>query len=255
VTDLFKSFVKGFSTSFIFFVGICLWDGNYNNVTVVVSASAFFGSLWALIRLEATSYDSGKDLTSLAKKSNKSTSFPQPIKDAVVSNPVISSDSNKNSSITNSVNCWECRGKGYLRGTSMHGSVITRACFNCSRTGKVTHADFVKYKNKGREAELKREARLGHKVELQRKAAIKLKEEAQRKVTIARVNNNINIYKVGVNFLGNSRRNRTTWCHGCKQDLSSSSHLECSLCGWLRCHCGTCKQSCGWRTKAMQEWM
>jgi hypothetical protein len=245
VTGLVKPFIKGFFSSLIFLIVVCLWAGNLNNLLGLAFMSAFCGGLWALISVGDAPHHSGKDLTTSAKKRNNSTPSSRSIKNAAFSNPVIPSDSNKNSSISNSVDCWKCRGKGYQSGTSMHGSVIKRDCENCSKTGKVTHAEFVKYKNKDRDRE----------AELERKEAIKNKEEAQRQVTFARVNNNIKIYKVGVNFLGNSRKNRTTWCHGCKQDLSSSSHLECSLCGWLRCHCGTCKPSCGWRTKAMQEWM
>jgi len=247
VTDLFKSFVKGSFSSFIFLVGVCLWAGNLNNLVGIVFLSTFCGGLWALIRVGVTPHDSGKNLTSSVKKRNNSTPSSQPIKDAVVSNPVISSNSNKNLSIPDLVDCWDCRGKGYQSGTSMHGNVVTRDCENCSKTGKVTHAKFLRYKNKNKNENKNKEAEL--------KAAIKHKEEAQLKTTIERVNNNIKIYKVGVNLLGNSRSIRTTWCHGCKQDLSSSSHLECLLCGWLRCHCGGCKPSCGWRIKAIHEWM
>lgn len=39
-------------------------------------------------------------------------------------------------------------------------------------------------------------------------------------------------------------RHRTpTQCYSCKQNLNTSTNLECITCGWMVCYCGACK--CG----------
>jgi hypothetical protein len=37
---------------------------------------------------------------------------------------------------------------------------------------------------------------------------------------------------------------RETSCWKCKEPLSSDGDVTCSLCGWLRCVCGACKEGC-----------
>jgi hypothetical protein len=94
VTGLVKPFIKVFFSSLIFLIVVCLWAGNLNNLLGLAFMSAFCGGLWALISVGDAPHHSGKDLTTSAKKRNNSTPSSRSIKDAAVSNPVISSDSN-----------------------------------------------------------------------------------------------------------------------------------------------------------------
>ena len=149
MADLFNSFIKVFFSSFIFLVILSLLFGNLNNLLGMVFFSSGLGGIWALIRLGVDLHDGGQGLTSSAKNKDDSTSSTELMQDAAVSNSVTSSNSNKNSSITDLIDCWDCRGKGYQSGTSMHGNLVTRDCENCSTTGKMTHADFVRYKTGG----------------------------------------------------------------------------------------------------------
>lgn len=34
-------------------------------------------------------------------------------------------------------------------------------------------------------------------------------------------------------------------CYSCKEKVSSRIHDNCGICGWLRCHCGSCKCNMG----------
>jgi hypothetical protein len=53
--------------------------------------------------------------------------------------------------------------------------------------------------------------------------------------------------KIGKIFWGvkvnSTKEHRNTHCYLCKKTLDSSSHIECSVCGWLICECGAC--GCG----------